>query len=71
MHWLPKNLDGMTVLRRKEINATEPAHVVMQTRVVIFQGQDVIRASVDHLPGNGFLTAHRIDRDPRASHVQQ
>ena len=22
MHWLPKNLDGMTVLRRKEINAT-------------------------------------------------
>ena len=24
MPWLPKNLDGMTVLRRKEINATEP-----------------------------------------------
>jgi hypothetical protein len=24
MRWLPKNLDGMTVLRRKEINATQP-----------------------------------------------
>ena len=24
MPWLPKNLDGMTVLRRKEINATQP-----------------------------------------------
>jgi len=39
--------------------------------LIFLDRQDVVAAALDDLLGNGFLTAHRIDRHQGAMQVQQ
>jgi ABC-type multidrug transport system permease subunit len=46
MHWLSKNRDGMTVLRRKKSNATEP--LIDSARAIMIDGAGLVDIS-EHL----------------------
>jgi hypothetical protein len=45
-------------------------NILLQVFLVAFDGQGIVALFVNDLPGNLFLTTHRINRDERSLNIQ-